>query len=284
MELFYKHVGVSRQAHQQWCIRDKTSQAQVTKMVEEVKQYRSAVDCRAGSRILFYNLEVKERFGIGVTKFEQILSREGMSLPVVRVKFVTTKSSKQSWNYKNLISGLEINRINQVIVGDITYIRHHGKRHFFFSEIDVYSGRIVGWTLANNMKAERATEALDMVMQCRGDQAMEGTIHHTDGGGQYFSGLFLAKADDKGMLMSRAKTCLENGYAEQMNAFIKHHLMPLVKSRSLRTMNKELKKLIDQYNNRKQERLEWLSPIEFEEELEMGVVKPPVRLYDFSIG
>lgn len=284
MEVFYDYVGVSRQAHQQWFIRNKASQAQVVKMVEEVKHYRSTFDCRAGSRILFYNLHIKERHGLGVTKFEQMLSREGMSLPVVRVKIVTTKSSKRSWNYKNLISGLEIDRINQVIVGDITYIKHHGKRYFFFSEIDVYSGRIVGWSLATDMKAERAEEALDMVIRCRGDNAMRGTIHHTDGGGQYYSGLFLDKAKSKSMLMSRAKTCLENGYAEQMNAFIKHHLMPLVKSRSLKTMNRELKKLIDQYNNRKQERLEWLSPIEFEEELEMGVVKPLMRLHDFSIG
>jgi putative transposase len=284
MRLFYDYVGVTRQAHQQWYIRSNAWREVIDQITSEVKHYRSTVDCRAGSRVLFYNLGIKERYDIGVTKFEQMLSSEGLSLPVVRVKVITTKSSMQSWNYKNLMSGLVIYSINQVIVGDITYINHYGLRYYFFSEIDIYSGRIVGWTLSTNMKAERAAEAFEMTLDCRGSSALKGLIHHTDGGGQYYSALFLDLVLPKGVNKSRAKTCLENGYAEQMNAYIKHHLMPLIKSSTLKGMNREMKKLIDQYNSvRKQERLGWLSPVEFEEELKMGVVKPSLSLHDFSI-
>jgi putative transposase len=285
MQLFYDHVGLTRQAHQQWFKRSNAWREVINQITTEVKHYRSKVDCRAGSRVLFYNLDIKERYDIGVNKFEQILSIEGLSLPVVRVKVVTTVSSKQSWNYKNRISGLVIDWINQVLVGDITYISHYGLRYYFFSEIDIYSGRIVGWSLSANMKAERAVEAFEMVLDCRGTANLDGMIQHTDGGGQYYSALFLDLVSSKGVIMSRAKTCLENGYAEQMNAYIKHHLMPLIKSRTLNGMRREMKKLIDQYNNdRKQERLGWLSPVEFEEELKMGVVKPPLSLHDFSMN
>jgi putative transposase len=284
MQLFYDRVGVTRQAHQQWYVRSNAGREVISQLTSDVKHFRNTVDCRAGSRVLFYNLAIKKRYGIGVTKFEQILSREGLSLPVVRVKVITTKSSTQSWNYKNRISGLVVCSINQVLVGDITYISHYGLRYYFFTEIDIYSGRIVGWSLSTNMKAERATEAFQMALDCRGIAALDGTIHHTDGGGQYFSALFLGLVVPKGVIMSRAKTCLENGYAEQMNAYIKHHLMPLIKSRSLKGMNREMKKLIDQYNTvRKQERLGWLSPAEFEEELKIGAVKPTLSLHDFPI-
>lgn len=285
MQFFYDFLGVTRQAHQQWYTRSNAWHRVISQMVSEVMHYRSTVDCRAGSRVLFYNLAIKERYDIGVTKFEQILSSEGLSLPVVRMKVITTKSSMQSWNYKNLISGLIVHSINQVIVGDITYISHYGLRYYLFTTIDIYSSRIVGWSLSPNMKTERALECLQMTLNCRGESSLKDTIHHTDGGGQYYSGLFLKQALSLGIHMSRAKTCLENGYAEQMNAYMKHHLMPIIKSRTIKGINREMKKLIEQYNNvRKQERLGWLSPVEFEEELKMGVAKPPLSLHDFSIN
>jgi transposase InsO family protein len=283
MEAFYRRVGITRQAHEQWQRRDLKRLSMTADLIKEVKQYRSSVDFRAGSRVLFYNLDIKERYDIGVTKYEQTLSKEGLSLPVVRVRVITTTSSKQSWNYRNLICGLNVSGINQVIVGDITYIRHRGSRYYLFSLKDIYSGRIVGWCLSTDMKTEHALEALKMVVDCRGERNMKNTIHHTDGGGQYFSGLFLKEALEKGIRMSRAKTCLENGYAEQLNAYIKHHLMPLVKSKNLNGMKKELSRLIHQYNyDRKQEELGWLSPVEFEQELKAGIIKETLVLHDFS--
>lgn len=283
MELFYRRVHLSRQAHKQWQKRDLELSTIKINLINEVKQYRRSVDCRAGSRMLFYNLNIKERYDIGVTKFEQILSSLGLSLPTVRVKVVTTKSSKQSWNYENLIYGLKVSKINQVIVGDITYINHYGNRYYFFSLKDVFSGRVVGWSFADNMRAENAVEAFDMFVECRGESIIIGIIHHTDGGGQYFSGLYLEKVFEKGVRMSRAKTCLENGYAEQFNGYLKHHLMPLIKSKSLQGIRKELTRLIYQYNHiRGQEVLDWLSPVEFEKAVKLKQKSRVIKLHDFG--
>lgn len=283
MKAFYERSGVSRQAHQQWLRSHESKKLVLFRIIEEINFYRSKFDHRAGSRTLFYNLKIKERYDIGVNKFEQLLSREGLSLPVNRVRVITTKSSMQSWNYKNLILGLTITGINQVIVGDISYNYHKGEKYYFFSCIDVYSGRVIGWNFDTNMKSERAVEVLDMAVECRGALELVNAIHHTDGGGQYFSRLFIELASMLGLRMSRARNCLENGYAEQFNGYFKHHIMPLVKSTSVRGIKREIEKCIHHYNlKRKQEGLGWLSPVEFEIEQSNRTNPTEIKLHNFD--
>lgn len=283
MRAFYDFVHVSRQAHMKWQKQNQEKLSMVEKIIEEVDLYRRSFDQRAGSRVLFYNLNIKERYAIGVTKFEQLLSKEGLSLPVNRVRVITTRSSMQSWNYSNLISGLKVSGINQVIVGDITYIFHLGMRYFFFSCIDVYSHRVIGWTIHTNMRKERAVEVLDMAVECRGALSIINAISHTDGGGQYFSSLFLERARLYGLQISRANNCLENGYAEQFNAYLKHHLMPLVKSKSIEKMKKEIGRLIHHFNyERKQEELGWMSPVDYENTMGNRLYPSVLNLYEFE--
>lgn len=282
MQAFYSYAGITRQAHQQWRISNAAKQEIMSSIKNDITEYRSSIDFRAGSRSCFYNLNIKRRYDVGVNKFERIVAEMGMTLPVVKVRVITTKSSALSWGYANLISGLTISDINKVMVGDITYLDHYGDRYYFFSYIDVFSGRVVGWSIAENMKTDRAIEALKMVENCRGKRRLKGLIHHTDGGGQYFSRRFIADAKKLGIEMSRAKNCLENGYAEQFNSHLKHHIIPLVKSRSLRGMKRELNVLIEAYNNRAQEGLGWLSPIEYEIRISSGQLSSSLKLYDWA--
>lgn len=283
MQAFYDRVGVTRQAHHQWLRSHLSQNLIVLEIIEEVKLYRSNFDFRAGSRTLFYNLNIKERYDIGVNKFEQLLSDLELSLPVNKVRVITTKSSMQSWNYYNLTLGLKIYGINQVFVGDISYIYHKRNKYFFFSYIDVYSGRIIGWNFDLNMKAQRAVETLEMAAACRGVLEIINAINHTDGGGQYYSKLFLERASIYGLRMSRARNCLENGYAEQFNSYFKYHIMPLVKSNSVKGIKRELEVLFHHYNfERKQENLGWLSPVEFEIEQVRSINPVVIELHNFD--
>lgn len=282
MQAFYSYVGISRQAHQQWRVSYASKQEMMSSMKNDITEYRSSIDFRAGSRSCFYNLDIKKRYDVGVNKFENLVAEMGMTLPIVKVRIITTKSSVLSRPYINLISGLTITGINQVIVGDITYLWHLGVRYYFFSYIDIFSGRVVGWAISTNMKADRALEAMMMVVECRAKENIVKMIHHTDGGGQYYSRLFMAMANELGLRMSKAKNCLENGYAEQFNSYLKYHLMPLLKSRSLGGIKRELKSIIDSYNNRAQEKLDWLSPIEFENRIRSKKLSTSLELHDWG--
>jgi transposase InsO family protein len=282
MEGFYRYVGISRQGFSKMAKRHHEREIMVGEIEGLVKTYRRDKDRRAGSRSLFNNLDIKSRYGIGATKFEQLMSGHGLSLSPLRVRVVTTKSSMQSWNYSNLINGLTISDISQVVVGDLTYVQLAGQRYYLFCLTDLYSARIVGYQFGCNMRAEDAKKALDMWIRLRGLKNLNGCIHHTDGGSQYFSGAYLGRLAKINAQASCAENCLMNGHAEQRNGLIKHHLVPTIKL-GRGKVDKEIKRIMHVYNHeRKQERLGWLSPVAFEGSISGLVNKPEISLHKFT--
>ncbi len=283
MEEFYDLAGISRQGFTQALARQDQAGIQWLAMKDLVLTYRTNKDRRAGSRSLYYNLNIKDRFKIGINKFEQILSNKGLSLAPMRTKVVTTKSSLQSWNYSNLVNNLKVNGINQIVVGDITYIYLKGQRFFLLCLTDIYSARIVGHCISRNMRAIDAMEAAQMWIKLRKPANLVGCIHHTDGGGQYFSDLYLGMLKDLKAKVSRAKTCLENGYAEQRNGLIKHHLLPIIETVGTGVPVQQMNRVIRIYNfERKQKELNWLSPVGYENYISNLDPKPEIKLYDFK--
>ena len=264
MELFYKQYNISRQGFHQALIRRRHEQNLFEMIRPLVENYRLEKDRRAGSRNLFYNLEIKRRFAIGVNKFERLLSENNLSLIPLRIKVVTTKSVLQSWNYKNLTNGLILRGINELVVGDLTYLAVGKYRYYMFCLIDAFSLKIVGYCLSNRMRKQEAIEALDMYRKQAKHQDVAKCIHHTDGGGQYFSDAYLRNRPNW-MKTSVAKSCIENGLAEQKNGYIKNHLVPVLKFSDLKSIKKEMAKLIKFYNTqRKQQVLGWRTPLEVE--------------------
>ncbi len=283
MERFYLFASITRQGffqarHRQLCEENVWQEIALL-----VKTYRTKTDRRAGSRTLYHNLGIKARFNIGVSKFEELMSENGLSLAPLRVRVVTTQSSMQSWNYPNLTNGLVVNDINEVVVGDLTYVVIGKNRYFLFCLTDLYSARIVGYSLGNRMRAEDAKIAMDRWINLRGESNLKGCIHHTDGGAQYFSGLYLAESKRINLRVSCAENCLMNGYAEQRNGLIKHHLLPTVTHTEGKQLDREISRIMEVYNSeRKQQALGWLSPVEFEKKISELKQRPEMVLYQFN--
>lgn len=251
----------------------------------EVNQYRGVKDAYAGSRSLYYNLGIKRKYKLGVNKFESLMSKYGLTLSRVSTKIITTRSSPRSWQYQNLVNGLIINNINLVVVGDLTYVSKDRQQYFVFSLFDLYSAMMVGIYGGQRMRAIEAIIPLEQCIQLRGKEKISGCIHHTDGGSQYFSDLYMNKMESVKMVISVANNCLENGYAEQRNGMIKEHFIPLKRGRNEKEFNKGLQEIKMEYNyNRKQENLGWKSPVEFERSLEGqdALDRKPLSTYVFN--
>lgn len=285
MERLYEYLGVTRQNLAKRILQCKAEDQMMECIRVRVKEYRRQKETRAGSRNLYHNLNIKEHFKIGTTKFEQLMSAHGLALKSLRVNIVTTKSSLQSWNYKNLINGLELNGISQAVVGDLTYIKLGDSVYYLFGLIDIYSARSVGICVSDRMRTEDAYQALDEWITLRGSLELTKCIHHTDGGGQYFSHTYLSTLSVHGVKVSVAGNCLENGYAEQRNGLIKHHLMPTKAVCDLTEFKHAMQEIIYFYNHeRKQEGLGWRTPVEFEKYVSTlsEEERPAMKLYDFE--
>ena len=283
MQRFYSYVGVSRQGYYQTLKRRRLEHEMMKSITDEVRLYREKKDSRAGSRSLYYNLAISNQFGIGVTKFEQLMSEYGQSLLPLRTKVVTTQSCYQSWNYNNLTNGLIINDVNVLVVGDLTYLNIGKNRYYMFCLTDVYSARVVGCHLGSRMRKEEAIAALKMWLKLRGRGKLKQCIHHTDGGSQYFSEEYLSILNKGEIAISVARSCQENGHAEQKNSVIKNHLISTVQSSSKKGLTQSIKRIMYFYNHeRKQESLGWRSPVEFEIYIQGIKDKPELLLHDFK--
>jgi len=281
MERFYRREGITRQGYSQAMVRQKEHSKMLAYIKQEVDNYRLVKDRRAGSRSLFHNLEIKEICNIGVNKFERLMSQQGWALAPYKTRLVTTKSCSRSREYDNLTKGLTINAINQLVVGDITYVYVSNQLYFLFLLTDVYSARITGWNFGTRMRAIEAHKAFFRWMDLRGIKNLKNCVHHTDGGRQYFSNLYLNVLLDNEIQVSVADNCLENGFAEQRNGLIKNHFLPTVQDGNPRDLPKKMDEILYIYNNeRKQEALGWLSPSEFEEEWTNHQNPPKMTIYD----
>jgi len=281
MEHFYRYVGISRQGYRQGLLLYESERYMMREVEKKVVVYRSKKDRRAGSRSLYYNLNIKDEFGLGINKFERLMSAYNLTLAPMRVSVVTTQSCLQSWNYANLAEGMEIDDINQLVVGDLTYISMGRYRYFLFGLTDVYSSRLVGYKLHTRMRAIEAIAAFEMWIELRAKENVKGCIHHTDGGRQYFSNVYMQAMDAANLKVSVARNCLQNGYAEQRNGLIKHHLLPTVKSSIGSGLTREINRIMNFYNQeRKQKALGWRSPAEYEAYIATLEHKPKWKIYE----
>jgi transposase InsO family protein len=114
---------------------------------------------------------------------------------------------------------------NLCYVGDITYISTGEGWLYLATVIDLYSRKIVGWSMSNNMKAELVNNALLMAIFSR--KPAKGLIWHTDRGSQYVADSHLKIIQQHGIIqsMSRKGNCWDNAVAESFFATLKNELV-----------------------------------------------------------
>ena len=102
-------------------------------------------------------------------------------------KYKVTTDSNHAFNIApNLLDqDFSATGSNQKWAGDISYIWTSEGWLYLAVILDLYSRRVIGWTVSNRMKRDLAIRALDMAVALR--QPPKGCIHHTDRGSQYCS-------------------------------------------------------------------------------------------------
>lgn len=115
---------------------------------------------------------------------------------------------------------------DRIWCGDITYV-HTGEGFLYLaSVIDVSSRRVIGWSIANHMRAELVCDALHMATANRHGR-VRGVIFHSDRGAQYGAGNFMELAKRAGVRQSlgRGTDCFDNSFAESFFATLKGELL-----------------------------------------------------------
>jgi transposase InsO family protein len=111
--------------------------------------------------------------------------------------------------------------LDRVYVGDITYIRTWEGWLYLATVIDLASRRVVGWAMAEHMRAELVCDALRMAIDAR--RPVPGLIFHSDRGTQYTATEFTDLLGEHKMIqsLSRPRQCWDNAVAESFFASLK---------------------------------------------------------------
>jgi putative transposase len=165
-----------------------------------------------------------------------------------------------------LLDSKEPTGINQVWVGDITYIPLDGGKFCYLTSLmDLFSRRIVGWHLKDDMTESLVLAGLRSAIKER--QPSEGLIHHTDRGGQYAGNDYRAVLRRAGIRqsMSRADNCYDNSFKESFFGTFKTEL-ELTEYKDIQEAIREAAAYIRYYNlERKHSALEYLTSARFEQ-------------------
>ncbi len=154
-------------------------------------------------------------------------------------------------------------------VGDITYIHTSEGWLYLATVIDLYSRKIIGWSMADNMKVSLVNDALEMAIKRRNPPA--GLIWHTDRGSQYASHSHrdLLKEHSIVQSMSRKGNCWDNAVAESFFHSLKTEFTNHEIFETRAKANEMIFEYIEVFYNR--ERMHssnnYLSPLEFEENM-----------------
>ncbi len=152
-------------------------------------------------------------------------------------------------------------------VGDITYISTGEGWLYLATVIDLYSRKVVGWSMADNMKVSLVNDALNMAISHR--NPLKGLLWHTDRGSQYASYSHKDLLEKYGITqsMSRKGNCWDNAVAESFFKTLKSDLVYKTYFYTKKQAQREIFEYIEFYYNktRSHSYLGNLSPSRFEE-------------------
>ncbi len=156
--------------------------------------------------------------------------------------------------------------INQVWVGDITYIKLNNQWRYLATVMDLYSRRIIAWSLSDNRKAELTIRALKLALRKR--NYPKGLIFHSDRGIEYLSNEYRNELKQHGIQQSfnQAYHCADNAFMESFFHSLKGELIRGAHFKNDESLRSELANYINGFYNatRLHSSINYRSPIEYE--------------------
>jgi len=211
------------------------------------------------------------------------LRREDNLLCLRRPAFrpATTDSLHGFKLWPNLAARIAPVTVNQMWVADITYVRLSEQFIYLAVVLDAFSRKVVGWALAEHLRAELALQALEMALSRRAVMPGE-VVHHSDRGVQYACADYIRRLEDAGIQpsMSRAGCPWDNAFAESFMATLKREEVDGRGYRDLEEARARIGSFLEETYNQQRlhSALNYLPPAVFEANLPLlGLAHAPTQ-------
>ena len=260
-------LGVSRSGYYAWLKRPKSDRVkQDEQLIPKIKRIYSDSRGTYGSPRVYQALK-KQGVAIGKKRVERLMQVENLQGRVVKVtrRQPGLKRFQVSGENKRLQQPAP-KKINQVWVSDITYIKIHDTYKFLIVIMDVYSRRILSWSLSETRTTSETAKVLKRAIKER--QPGKNLIFHSDRGIEYMGYAFQDILKQHGIHRSinRLGYCTDNGHMESYFHSMKAELIRGRKFNSMTELRYALNSYINHFYNKKRlhSGIGYCTPIEYE--------------------
>jgi putative transposase len=260
-------LGVSRSGYYDWCKRQPSERdIEDSELAKRIKAIYDANYGRYGSPRIFKALQ-KQGLAIGQKRVARLMREHGLVARVVKV-------TRRQPGLKRFIAAGENLRpdggvpkaMNKVWVADVTYLKVKDRWHYLSAVMDLYSRRIVGWSL--NVSRTAATTRKTLASALRKREPEAGLMIHTDRGIEYRGADYQLALKQHGIThsLNRPGQCTDNAHMESFFHTLKGELLRGRSFQSASELRYALSGYINQYYNRKRlhSGIGYCSPMEYE--------------------
>ncbi len=226
LRILCRVLRVSRSGYYAWRVRLPSARALEDEQLRPkvVEAFKTGRGTYGSPRVLS---ELSDQgFEVGRRRVARLMRQLGLQGVMPRKFQVTTDSDHEHSIAQNVLArNFDASRPNEKWAADITYIWTSEGWLYLATVMDLYSRRIVGWSMADHMRTELCLDALGMAIKQRTN--LKGLVCHSDRGVQYASDRYRDALNARRIecSMSRRANCWDNAVAESFFGTLKNELI-----------------------------------------------------------
>ena len=260
-------LKVSRSGYYGWRTRGESQRAktdrELTGMIQHLHRDNHGV---YGSPRIRAEL-AEQGYPVGRRKVARLMRNARLrGIPKRRYKVTTQRDPRHEVATNLIEQDFTAKQPNQRWAADITYVATHQGWLYLAVVMDLYSRKIIGWSMDQRMSRHLAINALTMAIDARQPEGV--LIHHSDRGGQYTSDDFRDLLKQQGIRcsMSSSGNCYDNAVVESFFGLLKRERVNRVRYRTRDEARASLFDYIECFYNRKRRHgyLGNISPADYE--------------------
>jgi putative transposase len=261
-------LGVSRAAFYAWLARPPSRRARRDEeLAVKVRASFLASDRTYGARRVWHDM-IADGLACGLHRIERLMRRQGLIARPRRRRLPPDRGERQATAAAaNVLDrAFDAPAPNRKWIADFTYVWTAEGWLYVAAVLDLFSRRVVGWSMSATMTTQLVTDALMMAIWRRGKP--EALLHHSDQGSQYTSEQFQRLLADNGVIcsMSRSGNVWDNAAMESFFSSLKTERTARKTYRTRDQARADVFDYIERFYNpkRRHSTLGYLSPTEFE--------------------
>jgi len=261
-------LGVSRGGFYAWLTRPRSQRSRSDEELgAKVRASFLASDRTYGARRVWHDL-IEDGAACGLHRIERLMHQQGLKARPRRRRLPPDLGERQAGAIApNVLDrSFEAAAPNRKWIADFTYIWTAEGWLYVAAVVDLFSRRVVGWSMSATMTAQFVTDALVMAIWRRGKP--RSLLHHSDRGSQYTSEQFQRLMTDHGVTcsMSRSGNCWDNAAMESFFSSLKTERTARKTYRTRDEAKADVFDYIERFYNtrRRHSTIGYLSPMDFE--------------------